>query len=1014
MKQTPMIQVKHTLLFLLVGILLAQPAVAQSTKFIRIKGRFDRAWAMDEKSGRIFATNNNPDDDGGIEEFDPKTGDQVDLHEAVSNGNCLAIKNGKLLIGYQKSRGRYYAAIFDLDSNKISQKQLVYSSRPMNFLTNDSTKWIHILSDGSRIRQLDLTPNSSGRTYYIRNGRLVRGCLSVDGKSILGGGPTSTWEPKLFKPYYFTPDKRHYEFRANDTKVAATKANAISALYSRNCWAIGNEVWNNELTEKVKEFPGDIVVDHPTHDLVVSYDRQFIYLSQFSTSKLLEKIKIAEEKPKRSWTKQPIINFSLKNSSLFIGDEKNAYVVPIGKFLERAGIRVNLIVPTSVRAGFSDPFEIKLATASDGSISKEIKLKLEKAPTGAKIHDGKVVWSPSKKDVGKYEFVIAASKGSKTDRVSIAVEIISAPLKLGLIKKQWALSDDNRHAILVGSELPKEGQRYSYNSNLNYVQIVDLKEQKTVAVKKLSDNIRQFFVVGDYIFVNVSRNQYFYRYSMKDLDADPQRILLPGYVGSLTREPDGKLLAKIGDSHYQGTHQVLDYETFKMVKNDSRNKTPDRRNRIYMKAKFAFEKGRWSDGNLLYDRNGKVLLPIKSVFQSLRHNNSKAKSRNRNYTSSSSYHPRMQETPRAMPSHHSTPASIDIFWSRILRRNLYDTRGSQILGFDSYAAVHPDFPMVLRIRPVSVRLGGGRTSTYTLFLEGYDLIDGKKILQETVFEQESQRSPSPYHSGVTNRNAPFYIVGKDVVIYESNHLYFAKITDKSIEKTKMPLMLEFPKEFTIDLAKKSEFKIPCNRSEDLTFDLDQIYEGVTVDDNRGVLKIDGPTLLKNSIKFSGNRRSDSDVELSKKLGVPSGRIPFSMPLTIRVNDSEGQFDSLRYSLVATIDEATYSRMLEERKKEIMEAEKLRMKQRLEKLEVELLILSKDAEEAKKEAGKGDVTKRIENLETRFKALRARMRYYGEQIKLRMSTEAPIRDRIRPSGGGKMEKGGSRKGDVKKR
>ncbi len=988
---------KYTYILSIVGLLVSQIAIAQKTDVIKIKGRFDRAWVMDPASDRIFATNANPDEDGGVDEFDPKTGDTINLHKAIKGGNSLATKNGKMFIAYTKSR-RNYVAVFDLEKNKLTKKQIYYASRPITLLTNRHTKWVYALSDGRRVNQLNPETDRTDKSHYLQNGKLYRGCLANDGTTFLGGSLGANWEPKLFRLHQPYPNNTHTEYRVEDTKVQSTSATTVNSLYFRNYWAIGNQVWNSELTEKLSEFPGQIIVDHPTHDLAVSYDRQHIFISQFSSGKLLEKIQIADEKPKRGWSKQPMVSFSSKNEFLFVGDEKNGYIVPIEKFLKRAGIRVNIVGPTSVRAGFSNPLEIPLSTGTNAANVGEVKIKLERGPQGASLRGNKIVWSPSRKDIGQHEFVVSASNGSKTDSLTIKCEIISAPLKLGLNKRMWKLSNDQRYAVIVGGALVDPSRRFGAEKQ-DHIQIVDLNEQKSLAVKKITKNISNFFVIGDYVFANVRQNQYLYRYSIKDLDAEPRRVLLQGYVQSLDLQPDGKLLVRLGDQHYTRGVQVLDYETFKIVKDDRRSKPARQQAYNTVKPRFGFEKGVWSDSSLVFDRNNKIISTIGPVFNQLRYTESNP---NTNYRRRNLpvLHPRMQKHLSSMPSHSFGSAQrSEILWSRLLNRNLYDTRGSKILDFNGYAALHPDYPMAMRIRFEVKRVNSGRQNIKRIYLDAYELVEGEKILNDVVHEQTtSQYGSSHFGTSGSHGDSPFHILGKTVVIFDRDQLHFATIPEKAIQRVRNPLMLQFPTRHQIDLSQKSEFKIPCNQSKDLTFEIDQVYEGVTVDETNGVLKIDGPKLLAKTMEQRGRyfRETDEIKVLQKKLSIPEDRVVFSMPLTIRVNDDTGQFDSLRYSLLATIDRKKFGTLMAKRQERELAQHRKMVQQRLEQMQKQLKALAAEAESAKKDVGQGSVEKRVENLEKRIEALQAKMRYYVEQIRAKLEPpnvdQSPIEDR----------------------
>ena len=311
-------------------------------------------------------------------------------------------------------------------------------------------------------------------------------------------------------------------------------------------------------------------------------------------------------------------------------------------------------------------------------------------------------------------------------------------------------------------------------------------------------------------------------------------------------------------------------------------------------------------------------------------------------------------------------------WSRILFRDrMTDVRGTIIHRSTGQRTLLDEIPVMAHMETRTITVGSGinRQRALETKLTFRDLKTGNEIGSQIlndnpkILRMAGKNDVFPFHS-------PIKAVGDQIVCFSGEEIYFVDIPDKVKKGVQEPLRLMYPENGILDLAKDSEFQIPCNQKDGLTFELESSFREIKLDELTGKIKFKTDAIVQYAERTARNTSKQSQWYKAaiKQWNIPSDRLPLNLPLTITVINHDGEFDTIQYNLILLVDKAPID----------VAAKKLERRQKFRQgfyrqiwywaYFLENRYLEYRQQLAIEGAGKGETDERLERLRARLRSL----------------------------------------------
>ena len=909
-------------------------------------------WVVCEESGRAFASLRAGDE---VVEYGPSAS-EVRRFKVGAMPTEMVLKRDRLVVACNKSPSLH---VINLETSKNQGTIEVNGKGPYGlFCSQVDNGYVYCICNtgdawwDGEIFQVDL------KTMKIRKQQRVQGwgqshllhvAMSRDGKWIVpdARGASSPSGADLMKV-----DEEELTF-SQIRDYHKSFGQMVAGPFNRY-WTFGNALYTLDITKSVRTFSGSPVAIHPRLDLAVSKTKSGLALERFSDASPIASVSLESPPASTSRTQSrdrsivaldPTIQFDLKNGLVFLGDRFHGYWIDLGRFADELSPLLIVQAPSEVTSLVGDPLRVPLPVTNGGD---KTKLTISQGPEAAKLDGDAFVWQPQAEDVG-FTTVQFALKSSEDDRmldtVDMTVHVTLPKLDLGFYAKSMDLAPSGRH-LLVWGQGPGQEDRHTAHVGADEVAVVDVQELRILARKTLPQGVRCATIGDDYVYIAPNSGNLFYR--LDRTLRDGQRVFLQSAPTQLVKIGKDRLVAVCGQL------QFFDTEAMKPVPGLSEAARVELGQSIQFLGHNEIQLG-----NRVIDRaTGKLIGTIGFVrLPSLVQGNGRVghNPMNRNQAS--------------------------VQWGRRLVNNMLTNRkGSRISQWPGQR-----MGILSERWPVAVLIGAtqdGATSTTTMELA--NIVDG--LVEHTSIinvSANSNRSRVPSLHGARNTLRVF---DDKVLFLEGTELLIATIPEEVAKG--MPIPTHFLQQQCGEVAagEPAEVKLAVGgKTEGVTFSLLAEYPGVVLDSGTGELTIDTPRLWdlyvkqvsggsvrmgpRRRIQSSATSREENARQYQELTGsvLPEGKLATQLPISAVLRDSEGQEDSIQFSLIVvgarkSLDDALAV-------KEAENAERLAAMQEAKKKQAE----TRAREAALREASLQSKAKADESVVERLEALEARMR-----------------------------------------
>lgn len=906
-------------------------------------------WVVHEESGRVFASLSDGDE---VVEYGPSAR-EVRRFKVGPTPTEMILKRDRLIVACTKSPSLH---VIDLKTNNNLGAIEVNGRGPYGmFCSQVGNGYAYCICNtgdawwDGEIFQVDLNAMKIRKQQKVQGwgqSHVLHVAMSRDGKWIVpdARGASSPSGADLMKvdedELTFTQIRDYHK----------SFGQMVAGPFNRY-WTFGSVLYTLDITKSIRTFSGSPVAIHPRLDLAVSRTSNGLVLERFSDASPIVSVPL-EAPAKTSRTSgpptharslvasDPTIQFDLKNDLVFAGDPFRGYWVDLGQFKDKLSPLMIVQAPSEVTSLVGNPLRIPLAVTNGG---EKANLTISQRPEGMKLEGGDLVWNPQAEDVGftTVELTLKSTEDDRTlDTVDVTVHVTLPKVDLGFYARSMELAPSSRY-LLVWGLAPGEEGRHPAHTGADDVAVIDIQERKILARKTLPQGIRCATIDDDYVYISPNSGNLFHRLD-RSL-GQGQRMFLQSAPTQLVKIGKDRLVA-VG-----GQMQFFQTEPLEPVSDLGETMSVDPRQGIRCLGHKEVELG-----NRIVERATGKLVAV-TGFVSL---------------------PLLVEG-NPQPAYNPMDRNqLPARWGRRLAGNtLTNSKGSRISQWAGprVGILSERWPMAILI--ASSQDGAATTTT----MELANLVDG--LVEHTSIidvSSNSRRSNSPSFYGQRNT---LIAAGDKVLVLQNTELLIATIPQKIADAMPMPTHFLPQQLREVEAAQPAKLKLAvAGKTDSVTFSLMAEYPGVVLDSGTGELTIDTPTLWDSFVKRasaasppvdprhrsqpSATSREENARRYQDLTGkaLPADELAAQVPVSAVVQDSEGQEDSLQFSMIVVgsrkqLDEALAARQAEaEEQRAAMQAAR-----------------QVQEETRRREAAHQSEVKADESVDQRLEALEARVR-----------------------------------------
>ena len=643
-------------------------------------------------------------------------------------------------------------------------------------------------------------------------------------------------------------------FSVEEDSLRFSRLDSVSGVGPKSADLTGNHYTMDStlLDAKLKilrTFAGSPVVIHPYLDLVASIKEKTIYFQTLSSAKTLAIIPLPDSwtygtRASRSQTPArvvPLMAFTSEpQNGLFVGHRFNAGFIPIEDIAAKTGTLLSINVHPEIRATVGKPVSIPLSV-NPGYLDPKTSYSLIDAPSSLQLNGARLTWTPLLQEVGEKTAYIKAESGSLSSTRPLILSARLPKVKMEYFVNGMAINEEEKHLAAWGSGLA----------------VIDPKTLAILSEIKTEFSVKQAIVSEKYVFTIPTKGNTLTRHELADL-TDSERIFLPGPAGVIYLLGE-KLVVELNDQPGKSVRLYYNMKTLALEQ-------------TYPLRPFM------STSGLAY---GAMLGPKHRLF------GNRVVDRDSGQYLFSIRH--MEGIPPLNKSTRSTSTPGQLApkrWGRVLINQILcnhrghlagksDARQAQILeaGPFAYEIEHDDRSRRIFIKFIELLEGQPLSSTVLGTTDGISMKARSVATKDHVIASYGQTIYSCPVPPDDSARAPLHL----------------KLPDRCVFPVDKPVSLQFPSEGAVG---------------GVNYRLLHSYNGIKIDSISGEVTLDIPSIWQEKLIWI-ERGSPPFWESSRTYQVenlpeiytswtgeklPKGRVPFSLPVHVRVRDDKGQED----------------------------------------------------------------------------------------------------------------------------
>ncbi len=603
------------------------------------------------------------------------------------------------------------------------------------------------------------------------------------------------------------------------------------------------------------------------------------------------------------------------------------------------------------------------------TLDKRVKYELHDAPKGAKMEDGKIVWTPTDEQIGSHNIALRVYFEKVEKIVTFSVNVSKPHAKLAFAPNTMRISD-NAKLIVFAQISNNRSNRDRYNKGQgktteDQLLLYDVDTGKTLATRTFKKHVGAFWVDEHYAYYAPNDTTVFYALSLKDL-SDVKRIFCTGNIKSFSHNYKGELVIHLSSG--TGGDVVYSLPDLKRISVPKKAERYSKTQEYYEKEEYMYEQdhryyergrgGSVKNGSLqngfrikngaIYDKDGKLAMV---------------------------YRPRSYKD---CVSDRSSICYPEYRWNRWIRDGQIQTPDGMKLGRINTSNYHimEKYPAVMGV------IFDSKDNRYTISYEIRDMINAKVVNHASLLDIEQIR--------VSNyNNFKFTVVEDKAFILIGKGFFTIELTPEMFKGVTEPLHI-VPKIAKNVVAADGILNIKYQAksgTQPYTYTLMSDCKGLTLDAKTGALKIEGSVFAEAALKsLIGNhdriyREMQNEAEAKARgrdyvassscerfvesykeiIGEAPKGIPVTIPITVNITDANGQSCTISHRVFLLISADKVAKGKAAIRKDIMA--------QIEKRQEE----KKRYEDARRQGGGSEATQRqIMQLNQRVAALEAKV------------------------------------------
>lgn len=438
-------------------------------------------WALDERSGRVFASLIN---ESVVVEY-AASGKELQRIAVSGKPAELLVKKDKLVVACTENPK---LEIIDLGTSKVVGSIAAGEIGPYALFASQVDNpyvyfytWNRFKDRGGNLFQVNLSnlEFKKNKDRNLRGGNESHIVMSPDGKWILADTrwPKRTGGWASF--FSFDEESFSYEFKSSIDSVSKQ----ISVDSYNRFWGVGGDVITLDTKSKVKEFAGDASIIHPTADLITSLDTNKLLLQRFTDGQAIGEVELTDFDPvvtesdfDRSIPSfSPLIKYDLKNHHIFVGTQHHAYWIELKQFSKK--IRRKTVLQAPFEQTVSVGVELRLPIfLNDKRATSESPIALVSGQKNASIIDGSLVWTPTPEEIGETVMTIEYRPEDPTqrDRIDINMKVLPMHAKVGFFPTSMVASLDGKYLLAWGQTPQRPNANSTYTSDVAVIDTANM------------------------------------------------------------------------------------------------------------------------------------------------------------------------------------------------------------------------------------------------------------------------------------------------------------------------------------------------------------------------------------------------------------------------------------------------------------------------------------------------------------------------------------------------------------
>lgn len=414
-------------------------------------------WALDEKTGRVFASLIN---EGVVVEYSV-TGTEVRRVKVKGKPAELLVKQDKLVVACTESPSlevidlMTYETFGSVPAGEIGPYAL-FASKADNPYVYFYT-WNKNKDRGGNIFRVDVNTLevTKNDNRLLRNGTESHIVISPDGKWLLADTRWPNTPNSSASLIAFDEGK----FRHTIKRSIELVTQQISADPFNRFWTIGGTTYSLDATTRLKEFGGDCTIIHPAADLVSTLHDGELKLQRFTDAQEIDTVSLADFDPVVTEARfdftipsfTPLLKYDLKNHIIFVGTQHHGYWIELKQFAKKIRRKSILQAPSEQVLEANKEHRLSLYI-NEKKATKESPIKLSQGPDDASIDEGEFVWTPTSNDIGTVSVKIELSNDDpvQSDSLEMLLHVLPPHANVDFTPNTIALSPDGKFLLALG------------------------------------------------------------------------------------------------------------------------------------------------------------------------------------------------------------------------------------------------------------------------------------------------------------------------------------------------------------------------------------------------------------------------------------------------------------------------------------------------------------------------------------------------------------------------------------